>query len=229
MGVSRRRPARCDDRERRRGQGRLLICADGIAPVLGRVVLWESATGSTATSAWIPCRATASTSAIRPRALITPCSQVMWYTARYGIAPGCSGCFREARARPPRLASPCSNAPPTRADSWCPHLTGAGAAEVRREGSRFPSLGGHPRQADGPWRRPLECGEHRGEPVQVRRDRARPVTGGIRTGLDLPQSPGEDFVERIAAEAGCTRSSTARGVPAGHARRSRYGSRRPSR
>lgn len=148
---------------------------------------------------------------------------------------GCSGCFREARARPPRLASPCSNAPPTRADSWCPHLTGAGAAEVRREGSRLPSLGGHPRQADGPWRLTdrgddrWTCGERRGEPAQVRRDRARPVTGGIRTGLDLPQSPVEDFLERVAAEAGCTRSSTARGVPAGHARRPRYGSRRPSR
>jgi glyoxylase-like metal-dependent hydrolase (beta-lactamase superfamily II) len=136
-----RRPAPRDERERLRRDGGLLVYADSIAPVLGRAVLWEdshridgnltleAAPGHTPGSSVLRL-ASGSGRAVFVGDLLHSPVQI--------LAPEHNSCFCED----PRQAAATRRSVLERAadtgELVVPaHFAGPGAAEVRRDGSRF--------------------------------------------------------------------------------------------
>ncbi|MFD7992115.1 MBL fold metallo-hydrolase [Streptomyces mexicanus] len=143
----RRRKPR-DDHERRRQEGSLLVYADSIAPVLGRAVLWENsyridgnlvlepAPGHTPGSCVVRL-SSGSDRAVFVGDLLHSPVQI--------IDPGCSSCFcedpRQAAATRLSVLERAADAGELVVPA---HFAGAGAAEVRRDGSRFTVSGWAP-------------------------------------------------------------------------------------
>lgn len=136
-----RRPAARDDHEQRRKDGSLIVYADSIAPVLDRAVLWEDgyridgnltlepAPGHTPGSSIVRL-SSGSDRAVFVGDLVHSPVQI--------LEPGYSSCFCEdpVRAAATRR-SVLERAADTRELVVPAHFAGAGAAEVRRDGSRL--------------------------------------------------------------------------------------------
>jgi glyoxylase-like metal-dependent hydrolase (beta-lactamase superfamily II) len=136
-----RRPAPRSDYERLRREGSLLVYADSIAPVLGRAALWEGsyridgnlslepAPGHTPGSCVVRL-SSGSDRAVFVGDVVHSPVQI--------LEPGCNSCFCED---PRQAAATRQSLLQRAADSGelviPAHFAGAGAVEVRRDGSRF--------------------------------------------------------------------------------------------
>ncbi|MFL6056195.1 MAG: MBL fold metallo-hydrolase [Actinoallomurus sp.] len=136
-----RRRAPRDDHERRRQEGSRIVYADSIAPVLGRAVLWseghridgnlslEPAPGHTPGSSIVRV-ASGSDRAVFVGDLLHSPVQI--------LEPDYSSCFCEDPAQAAATRRSVLERAADTGELVVPaHFAGAGAAEVRRDGSRF--------------------------------------------------------------------------------------------
>jgi glyoxylase-like metal-dependent hydrolase (beta-lactamase superfamily II) len=136
-----RRPAPRDDHERLHREGSLLVYADSIAPVLGRAVLWEGAHRIDGNLSLEPAPGhTPGSCVVRlssgsDRAVFV--GDVVHSPVQI-IEPGCNSCFcedpRQAAATRLALLERAADAGELVVPA---HFAGTGAAEIRRDGSRF--------------------------------------------------------------------------------------------
>ncbi|WAL67832.1 MBL fold metallo-hydrolase [Amycolatopsis cynarae] len=136
-----RRPAPRSDHERLRQQGSLLVYADSIAPVLGRATLWEgacrvdgnltleAAPGHTPGSSVLRVRSEGEKAALVGDILHSPV-QI--------LEPSCNSCFCEDRGQAAATRRRLLERAADEVEIVIPaHFPGAGAVEVKRDGSRF--------------------------------------------------------------------------------------------
>ncbi|TVT41032.1 MBL fold metallo-hydrolase [Amycolatopsis rhizosphaerae] len=136
-----RRPAPRSDHERLRQQGSLLVYADSIAPVLGRATLWEgayrvdgnltleAAPGHTPGSSVLRVDSEGDKAVLVGDILHSPV-QI--------LEPACNSCFCEDRGQAAATRRRLLERAADEVEIVVPaHFAGAGAVEVKRDGSRF--------------------------------------------------------------------------------------------
>jgi len=136
-----RRPAPRDDHERLRRKGSLIVYADSVAPVLGRATLWEGghridgnltlepAPGHTPGSSVLRVRSCGERAVFVGDILHSPV-QI--------LEPSYNSCFCEDRGQAARTRRAVLERAADEGGIVVPaHFAGAGAVEVRRDGSRF--------------------------------------------------------------------------------------------
>jgi glyoxylase-like metal-dependent hydrolase (beta-lactamase superfamily II) len=136
-----RRPAPRDDHERRRREGSLIVYADSIAPVLGRAVLWDSAYRVDGNLSLEPAPGhTPGSSIVRLSSSSDRAAFVgdLVHSPVQILEPSYSSCFCED---PQQAAATRRSVLERAADTGelvvPAHFAGAGAAEIRRDGSHL--------------------------------------------------------------------------------------------
>ncbi|MBB2939805.1 glyoxylase-like metal-dependent hydrolase (beta-lactamase superfamily II) [Amycolatopsis bartoniae] len=136
-----RRPAPRDDHERLRRRGSLLVYADSVAPVLGRATLWEDAYRVDANLSLEPAPGhTPGSSVLRVRSGGDKAVFVgdILHSPVQILEPAHNSCFCEDREQAAATRRRVLEQAADEGEIVVPaHFAGAGAVEVRRDGSRF--------------------------------------------------------------------------------------------